>query len=141
MPFEQRTNTSCYLAIPTHGFTVVLSVFWAHLLRSPLTVKSRLIHPARLLATCGQSPPAENLGSPAPFYVLCQVTSSRCRLCFVSQCYAFRSEVYFNLAWAIKNPASVAVSRAGNPMDPMIASPAYPKSIGVAIPGPMLFQA
>src|SRR5437016_11476340 len=27
MPFQQRTNTSCYLAIPTHGFTVVLSVF------------------------------------------------------------------------------------------------------------------
>src|SRR5207248_4102176 len=27
LPFQQRTNTSCYLAIPTHGFTVVLSVF------------------------------------------------------------------------------------------------------------------
>jgi hypothetical protein len=27
MPFQQRTNTSCQLALPTHGFTVVLSVF------------------------------------------------------------------------------------------------------------------
>jgi len=26
-PFQQRTNTSCQLALPTHGFTVVLSVF------------------------------------------------------------------------------------------------------------------
>ena len=35
LPFQQRTNTSCYLAIPTHGFTVALSVFGAHLLPSP----------------------------------------------------------------------------------------------------------
>src|SRR5436190_5559913 len=27
MPFQQRTNTSCYLAIPTRGFTAALSVF------------------------------------------------------------------------------------------------------------------
>ena len=26
-PFQQRTNTSCQLSLPTHGFTVVLSVF------------------------------------------------------------------------------------------------------------------
>ena len=58
-------------------------------------VKSGLIHPARLVATRGQTPPAENLGSPAPFYVLCQVTSSRCRLRFVSQCFAFRYRVHF----------------------------------------------
>jgi len=62
---------------------------------SPKIVKSGLIHPARLVATVGQIPPAENLGSPAPFYVLCQVTSSRCRLRFVSQCSAFRYRVRF----------------------------------------------
>src|ERR1035441_7911956 len=67
----------------------------AHLLRSPSNVKSGLIHPARLLATRGQTPPAENLGSPAPFYALCQATSSRCRRCFVSQCSAFRYRVHF----------------------------------------------
>ena len=26
-PFQQRTNTSCYLAIPTRGFTAAVSVF------------------------------------------------------------------------------------------------------------------
>ncbi len=48
--------------------------------------------------------------------------------------------VYFGLAWAVKNPASVAVSRVENPMDPVIASPAYQQSVGVAIPGLMLAQ-
>src|ERR1039457_778664 len=27
VPFQQRTNTSCYLAIPTRGFTAAVSVF------------------------------------------------------------------------------------------------------------------
>src|SRR6185295_4567480 len=36
MPFQQRTNTSCYLSIPTHGFTVVLSVFGGTPLAKPL---------------------------------------------------------------------------------------------------------
>jgi len=39
-PFQQRTNTSCYLAIPTHGFTVVLSVFWGTPPAKPLKCKS-----------------------------------------------------------------------------------------------------
>ena len=39
-PFQQRTNTSCYLAIPTHGFTVVLSVFWGTPPAKPLNCKS-----------------------------------------------------------------------------------------------------
>jgi len=39
-PFQQRTNTSCYLAIPTHGFTVVLSVFGGTPLTKPLKCKS-----------------------------------------------------------------------------------------------------
>ena len=40
MPFQQRTNTSCYLAIPTHGFTVVLSVFRGTPPIKPLNCKS-----------------------------------------------------------------------------------------------------
>src|SRR5215510_5474612 len=40
MPFQQRTNTSCYLAIPTHGFTVALSVFWGTPPPKPLNCKS-----------------------------------------------------------------------------------------------------
>jgi hypothetical protein len=41
MPFQQRTNTSCYLAIPTHGFTVVLSVFRGTPPTKPLDCKIR----------------------------------------------------------------------------------------------------
>jgi len=40
-PFQQRTNTSCYLAIPTHGFTVVLSVFRGTPPPKPLKCKIR----------------------------------------------------------------------------------------------------
>jgi len=40
MPFQQRTNTSCYLTIPTHGFTVVLSVFRGTPPPKPLNCKS-----------------------------------------------------------------------------------------------------
>src|SRR5437016_10003098 len=40
-PFQQRTNTSCYLAIPTHGFTVVLSVFRGTPPPKPLDCKIR----------------------------------------------------------------------------------------------------
>ena len=40
MLFQQRTNTACYLAIPTHGFTVVLSVFWGTPPAKPLNCKS-----------------------------------------------------------------------------------------------------
>ena len=41
MAFQQRTNTSCYLAIPTHGFTVVLSVFRGTPPAKPLDCKIR----------------------------------------------------------------------------------------------------
>ena len=41
----------------------------AHLLRSPQIVKSGLNHPARIVGDQPSSGPAENLGSPAPFYV------------------------------------------------------------------------
>ena len=102
-------------------------------------MKSGLNHPARIGSDRPSSGPAENLGSPAPLYVFCLVTSSRCRFGFVSQCYAFRFKVYFGLAWVIKNPASIAVSRVEKSLDPMIALPAYQKPIGV-IPGLMFTQ-
>ena len=40
--------------------------------------------------TAGQIPPVENLGSPAPVFVLCRLTSSRCRLRFVHRSFTFR---------------------------------------------------
>ena len=44
MPFQQRTNTSCYLGeIPTHGFTVVLSVFGGTPPAKPLNCKIRFV--------------------------------------------------------------------------------------------------
>jgi hypothetical protein len=39
---EKRTNTSCYLAIPTHGFTVVLSVFGGTPSTKPLKLNSKI---------------------------------------------------------------------------------------------------
>src|SRR4051794_11152520 len=77
MPFQQRTNTSCYLAIPTHGFTVVLSVFWGTPPAKPLKCKSVSIVSARDFASDGQRPPVESLGFPAPQFVWCYRTSSR----------------------------------------------------------------
>jgi hypothetical protein len=43
MPFQQRTNTSCQLALPTHGFTVVLSVFKGTPPAKPFNCKIRFL--------------------------------------------------------------------------------------------------
>src|SRR3954447_15119542 len=40
--FQQRTNTSCYLAIPTRGFTAAVSVFMGTPPAKPLDCKIRL---------------------------------------------------------------------------------------------------
>src|SRR6516164_10510998 len=45
--------------------------------------------------------------------------------------FTFRSDCLQLHIPAIKNPASVAVSRVGKSLDPMIALPAYQKPIGV----------
>jgi hypothetical protein len=45
MPFQQRTNTSCYLAIPTRGFTAVVSVFGGTPPPKPLICKIRFALP------------------------------------------------------------------------------------------------
>ena len=40
--FQERTNTTCQLALPTHGFTVVLSVFGGTPPAKPFNCKIRL---------------------------------------------------------------------------------------------------
>jgi hypothetical protein len=86
--------------------------FGAHLLRSPWTVNPGSKLSACLVATFGQNPPAENLGSPTPDFGLVTVTSSRCRVLYYSQLLTFRS---LSLATVVhgktKNPATVSVSR------------------------------
>jgi hypothetical protein len=57
----------------------------AHLLRSPWTVNPGSKHSACFVATVGQNPPAENLGSPTPDFGLVSVTSFRCRSVSYSQ--------------------------------------------------------
>ena len=42
MLFQQRTNTSCYLAIPTRGFTAALSVFRGTPPAKPLGYKFKI---------------------------------------------------------------------------------------------------
>ena len=69
----------------------------AHLPRSPSIVKSGSGTRACSVATVGQTPPVENLGSPAPIFVLCQVTSSRCRFSHSHSLDAFRC-YWFHLA-------------------------------------------
>jgi len=117
MPFQQRTNTSCYLAIPTHGFTVVLSVFGGTPPAKPLKCKSVS---NRLGARFRQRPrtlsgPVESLGFPAPEFVWCCRTSSRRHFLSSHSALPFVTEFRFcsGLASAIKNPASIPVSRVG----------------------------
>src|SRR5436190_18099519 len=43
MPFQQRTNTSCQLALPTRGFTAVVSVFRGTPPTKPLDCKIRFL--------------------------------------------------------------------------------------------------
>jgi hypothetical protein len=93
MPFQQRTNTSCYLEIPTHGFTVVLSVFWGTPPAKPLDCKIRLDSLGALFGDLWAEPTG---GEPR---------LSRASFCFVpgdiiktssfvcSQCFAFRCRV------------------------------------------------
>ena len=57
----------------------------AHLLRSPLNVKSSADTLACFLATAGQNPSVENLGSPTPQTAWCLLASSRCRF---TQCHS-----------------------------------------------------
>src|SRR5206468_11471020 len=65
-------------SIPTRGFTAVVSVFGAHLLRSPSIVKSGLIVLALDLAMCGYTTSVELDRSFSPYSSLCLSTSCPC---------------------------------------------------------------
>src|SRR2546423_3075068 len=109
MPFQQRTNTPCYLAIPTHGFTVVLSVFRGTPPAKPLDWKIRLNSAGAL---CGDQWIEPTGGEPRLSRAfLCFVPGDiiKTSLYFDSQCYAFRCCSF----GTIKNPASFTVSRVG----------------------------
>jgi hypothetical protein len=92
MPFQQRTNTSCYLAIPTHGFTVVLSVFWGTPPAKPLNCKSVSNRLGARIRSCGHTTSVERLGIPATDFVWHSQTSSRRRSRFTHSSIAFRSD-------------------------------------------------
>jgi len=53
-PVQQRTNTSCHLAMPTRGFTAVLRCSGAHLQGSPLNCKSVFIASLDLCGACAR---------------------------------------------------------------------------------------
>ena len=95
MPFQQRTNTSCYLAIPTHGFTVVLSVFWGTPPAKPLKCKSVS---NRLGARFRQRWTESTGGKPRLSCASIRLVLSdiiKTSFSFYSQCSAFRYRVHF----------------------------------------------
>jgi hypothetical protein len=130
VPFQQRTNTSCYLIeIPTHGFTVVLSVFRGTPPTKPLNCKSvsnRLgarFRPAWAHHTGGTS-----FRSCASIRLaLSDIT--RTSLSFHSQTLhlSFGHPARFR---ATKNPAYFAVSRVREIVN-RSSEPAYTKSIQI----------
>src|SRR5258708_28903139 len=90
MPFQQRKNTSCYLAIPTHGFTVVLSVFRGTPPPKPLECKSVSNRLGARFRWRWTNPTA---GKPRPShagirFVLSDITKTPFR--YRSQIFAFR---------------------------------------------------
>src|SRR5437867_3483736 len=106
MPFQQRTNTSCYLAIPTHGFTVVLSVFRGTPPAKPLICKSVS---NRLGARFRQRWTDSTGGKPRLSCASIRLLLSdiiKTSFSFFSQCSAFRYQVHFcfGSAWVNKKP-------------------------------------
>src|SRR5438552_12176988 len=112
MPFLQRTNTSCYLAIPTHGFTVVLSVFRGTPPAKPLDCKIRLNSAGALSCDPWADPTGGEPRLSRAFLCFVPGDIIKTSVCFDSQCYAFRCCSF----GTIKNPASFTVSRVGNPL-------------------------
>ena len=107
----------------------------AHLLRSPSTVNLCQTHRTCLVATSGHTPPAENLGSPAPVFVLCRLTSSRCRLVQSHSAISFVRGGCLSRSWANKKPC-YRFGKQGWKFDDssfLFASPAYLKSIRVIL--------
>ncbi len=110
--FQQRTNTSCHLAMPTRGFTAVVSVFGAHLLRSPQDVKFVLRVPAMRWAAHGQTTPVTLLSASSPNSGCRRMTSPGCRVALVHSPFAFRCRCSsFSSAGKNKKPCLHSVSR------------------------------
>jgi hypothetical protein len=112
-PFQQRTNTSCYLAIPTHGFTVVLSVFWGTPPAKPLKCKFRPNSSGALFGDRWAEPTGGEPRLSRAIFRFVPGDIIKTSVSFRSQCFAFRCRVccFFGRTRAIKNPASILVSR------------------------------
>src|SRR5437660_12788029 len=90
MPFQQRTNTSCYLAIPTHGFTVVLSVFMGTPLAKPLDCKIRPNSFGALSSDRWAQPTGGEPRLSCAFLSFLPGDIIKTSFSFLSQCSAFR---------------------------------------------------
>jgi hypothetical protein len=105
-PFQQRTNTSCYLAIPTHGFTVALSVFWGTPPAKPFDCKIRLNSSGALSCDRWADPTGGEPRLSRAFLCFVPGDIIKTSVSFCSQCFAFRCRVYFSFspAWVNKKP-------------------------------------
>src|SRR5690349_2086937 len=95
MPFQQRTNTSCYLAISTHGFTVVLSVFRGTPPAKPLDCKIRLNSLGALACDQRADPAGGEPRLSRAFFCFVPGDIIKTSVSFCSQCSAFRYRVAF----------------------------------------------
>ena len=78
MKYKATTHTICFLA------AITLFVGAAEIFAQSASKVDTLENGLELILV-------ENHGSPAPFSVLCRLTSSRCRLRFVHRSFTFRS--------------------------------------------------
>jgi hypothetical protein len=90
LPFQQRTNTSCYLAIPTHGFTVVLSVFGGTPPAKPLNCKIRLNSSGALFDDLWADPTGGEPRLSHAFFRFVPEDIIKTSVSFRSQYFAFR---------------------------------------------------
>jgi hypothetical protein len=87
MPFQQRTNTSCYhlSAIPTRGFTAALSVFGGTPPPKPLNCKSWFNHPGALLSDLRAEPTGGKPRFSCTIFSFALVDIIETSLCYRSQ--------------------------------------------------------
>jgi hypothetical protein len=108
--FNKEQTPPGICSIPARGFTAAVSVFGAHLLRSPWIVKSGADTLAPILAPDRPSPSVENLGSPAPVIDGCRGTPSRCRHFVTHSSFTFRGRFQSSFS-GNKKPCLLAASR------------------------------
>ena len=94
MLFQQRTNTSCYLSIPTHGFTVVLSVFRGTPPAKPLDCKIRLNSFGALLGDQWADPTGGEPRLSRAFLCFAASDIIKTSVYFYSQCVAFHYQFF-----------------------------------------------